>query len=67
MRLKIVVVTFTLFFVISAFSQEKNKSYQAPLVSQSLLLDITHTDTKFIAVGERGHIVLSDDGKHWTL
>jgi photosystem II stability/assembly factor-like uncharacterized protein len=66
MRLKIVVFTFALFIVISAFSQEKNKSYQAPLVSQSLLLDITHTDTKFIAVGERGHIVLSDDGKHWS-
>jgi len=66
MKLKIVVIIFALCFVNSAFSQENAKSYLAPLVAQSLLLDIAHTDTKLVAVGERGHILLSSDGKQWS-
>jgi photosystem II stability/assembly factor-like uncharacterized protein len=66
MRLKFVVVVLALCFVKSAFCQENVKSYQAPLVAKSLLLDIIHTDSKFIAVGERGHILLSSDGKQWS-
>jgi photosystem II stability/assembly factor-like uncharacterized protein len=41
------------------------QSYQAPLVSQSLLLDITQTGSQLVAVGERGHIILSTDGNNW--
>lgn len=33
-----------------------------PLASQSLLLDITRAGTRLVAVGERGHILYSDDG-----
>ena len=37
-----------------------------PLASQSLLLDIAPLGTEgFVAVGERGHILLSSDGKEW--
>lgn len=41
-------------------------SYQAPLVNQSLLLDIKRVGEQLIAVGERGHIIFSADGKNWT-
>ena len=41
-------------------------SVKAPLVSQSLLLDITSIDqAKLVAVGEHGHIILSTDGVDW--
>lgn len=40
-------------------------SYQAPLVNQSLLLDINVVNNQVIAVGERGHILRSADGKDW--
>ncbi len=37
-----------------------------PLAAESLLLDIASTSSgTFVAVGERGHIVLSDDGEIW--
>jgi len=37
-----------------------------PLVTRSLLLDIVHIDGRLVAVGERGHIVYSDDdGASW--
>lgn len=41
-------------------------SVKAPLVSQSLLLDITKIgQVKLVAVGEHGHIILSTDGVNW--
>jgi photosystem II stability/assembly factor-like uncharacterized protein len=40
-------------------------SFQAPLVDQSLLLDITQSSDQLIAVGERGHIIRSTDGNKW--
>src|SRR5210317_1904685 len=37
-----------------------------PLASQSLLLDITHAGERIVTVGERGHILYSDDrGNSW--
>lgn len=39
---------------------------QARLSPQSLLLDIAMAGDRFVAVGERGHVLLSDDqGKTW--
>jgi len=32
----------------------------------SRLLDVTYTGDAYVAVGERGHIVRSTDGKNWT-
>lgn len=41
-------------------------SYIAPLATKSLLLDITSIDQKVVAVGERGHILISTDaGQNW--
>lgn len=38
----------------------------APLAAQSLLLDIARAGDRLIAVGERGHVLLSDDaGASW--
>jgi len=37
-----------------------------PLATKSLLLDVTRIGDRLVAVGERGHVVLSDDeGKTW--
>jgi photosystem II stability/assembly factor-like uncharacterized protein len=37
-----------------------------PRASRSLLLDVVRTASGFVAVGERGHVVESTDGKTWT-
>ena len=37
-----------------------------PRASHSLLLDVVHADSGWFAVGERGHVLRSDDGKAWT-
>lgn len=37
-----------------------------PMVKESMLLDITRTGDSFVAVGERGHVVVSSDGENWT-
>jgi len=38
-----------------------------PLAHHSLLLDITHAGERIVTVGERGHILYSDDrGSSWT-
>ncbi len=41
-------------------------SEPAPLASQSLLLDIARAGPRLVAVGDRGHVLLSDDeGRTW--
>jgi photosystem II stability/assembly factor-like uncharacterized protein len=37
-----------------------------PLATRSMLLDVTRIDGRFIAVGERGHIIVSVDGDNWS-
>jgi len=42
-------------------------SQPAPRATQSLLLDIILTHDQLVAVGERGHILISKDhGEHWN-
>jgi len=41
-------------------------SEKMPRASKSLLLDMVRTASGFVAVGERGHVLRSDDGKSWT-
>lgn len=42
-------------------------SEAAPLAAKSLLLDIVRAGGQLVAVGDRGHVVLSrDDGRTWT-
>jgi len=36
-----------------------------PLAAHSMLLDIVRIGQRFVAVGERGHVVYSDDGERW--
>jgi photosystem II stability/assembly factor-like uncharacterized protein len=37
-----------------------------PRASKSLLLDLVRTANGYFAVGERGHVLQSSDGKRWT-
>ncbi len=37
-----------------------------PRASHSLLLDVVHADSGWFAVGERGHVLTSSDGKQWA-
>jgi photosystem II stability/assembly factor-like uncharacterized protein len=48
------------------WAQVEVQSYQAPLVSSSLLLDMGQSDTRMIAVGERGHVLLSNNTQDWS-
>lgn len=42
-------------------------SWIAPLASRSLLLDLARAGSRVVAVGERGHVLYSDDeGASWT-
>jgi photosystem II stability/assembly factor-like uncharacterized protein len=41
-------------------------SEKMPRASKSLLLDLVKTSSGFVAVGERGHVLRSDDGRTWT-
>ena len=44
-----------------------HQSVIAPLAVKSPLLDVISADSRLIAVGERGHVLLSDnDGLHWN-
>lgn len=61
-----------LFFVLFSFLMLSNLTAHAatariaPLASKSLLLDIVAVEqTKLVAVGERGHILLSSNGEQW--
>lgn len=38
---------------------------RAPLASRDLLLDVTRAGSRLVAVGARGHVLLSDDGRNW--
>ena len=63
MRLLVILISF---FCINAIHAQPLNARQAPLASQSLLLDITViAQSRLIAVGERGHILLSSDGVQW--
>jgi photosystem II stability/assembly factor-like uncharacterized protein len=37
-----------------------------PLTAKSLLLDVFHNGEQYVAVGDRGGIIVSADGKAWT-
>ena len=63
MRLLLILVSF---LCVCAINAQPLDARHAPLASQSLLLDITKIgQTKLVAVGERGHILLSIDGSQW--
>ena len=39
---------------------------QKPLATKSVLMDITRSGNNLVAVGERGHVVISSDGETWV-
>lgn len=47
----------------SAF--EPRPAYHAPLAAEALALDIVRAGQRYVAVGERGHVLLSSDGREW--
>lgn len=60
--------TFFLFFFLSFFSLASlpEKAWMSPKAHQSLLLDLhVINQQRIIAVGERGHILLSKNGQDW--
>lgn len=38
---------------------------RVPLADESLILDVTRAGERYVAVGARGHVLLSRDGKQW--
>jgi photosystem II stability/assembly factor-like uncharacterized protein len=50
----------------SADDPSAQMSERMPRASKSLLLDIVKTASGYVAVGERGHVLRSDDGRAWT-
>lgn len=44
---------------------EATPSIIAPKAVSSVLNDVTHTGKRYVAVGTRGHVLLSEDGKKW--
>jgi photosystem II stability/assembly factor-like uncharacterized protein len=68
-------VTFLLAMTLPLFAQTAGQSpadsAELPaetkaLAAKTLLLDITQTNSGYFAVGERGHVLTSTDGKSWT-
>lgn len=68
-RRALLTAALTLCVATAALAQGANdpqRSLAAPLASQSLLLDVARADGILVAVGERGHILVSADaGVNW--
>ncbi len=61
--LTLVLIPFQLFA--QQESIEPAPAMQAPLADESLMLDVIRHDQVFVAVGSRGHVLLSEDGHAW--
>ncbi|MGZ5442664.1 MAG: WD40/YVTN/BNR-like repeat-containing protein [Thermoanaerobaculia bacterium] len=65
----LLIAALTLCVATAALAQganERERSLAAPLASRSLLLDVARADGILVAVGERGHILVSTDaGVNW--
>jgi len=65
----LIVVAVSLFVLEWLFANEGmdvDYAQVLPLAPESMLLDVTRTNRGFVAVGERGHVITSTDGKTWT-
>ncbi len=64
--MKLSIFVLLLCWFTSAVADEATDARVAPLAAQSLLLDATHAGPRLVAVGEFGHVLLSDDdGASW--
>lgn len=52
--------------LIPAQEIEPQPADQARLAAQSLALDVVQAGQRYVAVGERGHVLISSDGRDWT-
>lgn len=52
--------------MLSAQEIEPRAAVPAPLADQSLILDIVRAGERYVAVGERGHVLLSSNGREWA-
>jgi photosystem II stability/assembly factor-like uncharacterized protein len=50
---------------VQAQDSSESPAEAMPLASRSMLLDLVSTPDRSIAVGERGHVMLSEDGENW--
>ncbi len=56
----------TLTFTLTSALGVPASSEPAPLAAQSLLLDVARAGSRLVAVGDRGHVLFSDDeGRNW--
>src|SRR5690554_1413571 len=44
---------------------EPREAERVPLADESLILDVIQAGEHYIAVGERGHVLISGDGQTW--
>lgn len=76
MRVAVLLIASLLAFALPVMAQDEASSppphslkpqpaLTAPLAAKYRLIDITNTGERLVAVGQRGNIVISDDGKHW--
>lgn len=65
------IVTALLFLPLPLLAQESSQfvepqtAEQVPLADESLILDVARAGGRYVAVGERGHVLLSRDGLEW--
>lgn len=62
---KTLLYTILLGSVFSVAAQEPVAAIKSELAHKQLMTDITLAGSKLVAVGERGHILVSDDGEQW--
>ncbi|MEE4639972.1 MAG: hypothetical protein V2J42_14655 [Wenzhouxiangella sp.] len=70
MRLRDLIVGLAAVAVLVAHARPPHElptpAVQAPLADESLILHVIETPRNLVAVGERGHVLLSEDGRNWT-
>lgn len=66
MKIRTASIIAVILFNTASWARVDVESYPAPLVSSSLLLDIAQSDSRLIAVGERGHVFLSKHTQDWS-
>lgn len=60
-----ILISFLILVSTVVTAQELEYAEQKPLAVKSLLLDISATGAGWVAVGDRGHILLTSDAENW--